>query len=138
KHYTCYQKCIVNIFLYNSSAYFCCMGHLLRVLRFTWHRIAWKTYRNEVFLPQVVKADNSIFLKTFMGNSPMWYKELILVFLIINPILFYFTDATFVAWIMLTEFIITLALALQCYPLLPGGLIAIQAVFMGLVTPEGV
>lgn len=73
-----------------------------------------------------------------MGNSPMWYKELILVFLIINPILFYFTDATFVAWIMLTEFIITLALALQCYPLLPGGLIAIQAVFMGLVTPEGV
>lgn len=114
------------------------MGHIIRVLRFTLLRVVWKSYRNEVFLPQVVKADNSIFLKTFMGNSPMWYKELIIVFLIINPILFYFTGPTFVAWIMLTEFIITLALALQCYPLLPGGLIAIQAVFMGLVTPAGV
>src|SRR5690606_32463043 len=114
------------------------MGHIIRVLRFTLLRVAWKSYRNEVFLPQFVKADNSVFLKTFMGNSPMWYKELIIVFLIINPILFYFTGPTFVAWIMLTEFIITLALALQCYPLLPGGLIAIQAVFMGLVTPEGV
>ena len=114
------------------------MGQLIRVIRFTLLRVVWKSYRNEVFLPQVVNAENNVFLKSFMGNSPFWYKELILVFLIINPILYYFTDATFVAWVMLTEFIITLALALKCYPLLPGGLIAIEAVFMGLVTPEGV
>lgn len=114
------------------------MEQLVRVIRFTLVRILWKSYRNEVFLPQVVRADNSVFLKSFMGNSPVWYKELILVFLLINPILLYFTDPTFVAWVMLTEFIITLALALQCYPLLPGGLIAIEAVFMGLVTPDEV
>jgi NhaB family Na+:H+ antiporter len=35
-------------------------------------------------------------------------------------------------WIILTQFIFTLAMALKCYPLQPGGLIAIESVLMGL------
>ncbi len=114
------------------------MEQIIRVVKFTLLRVAWKSYRNEVFLPQVISIDDAVFLKHFMGNSPTWYKQLILLFLVINPVLLYFTEPTIVGWFILLEFIITLALALKCYPLLPGGLIAIEAVVLGLVTTEGV
>ena len=77
----------------------------------------------------------------FLGDSPSWYKNTIIAFLLINPIaLLIFNNiglnATFiVGWMILLEFIFTLALALKCYPLQPGGLIAIQALFLGLTTP---
>ena len=77
----------------------------------------------------------------FLGDSPAWYKNTIIAFLIINPIaLFALTFAGMngmfiVGWMILLEFIFTLALALKCYPLQPGGLIAIQALFLGLTTP---
>ena len=77
----------------------------------------------------------------FLGDSPSWYKNTIIAFLIINPIaLFAFNFAGMngmfiVGWMILLEFIFTLALALKCYPLQPGGLIAIQALFLGLTTP---
>ena len=77
----------------------------------------------------------------FLGDSPSWYKNTIIAFLLINPIaLLIFNNiglnGTFiVGWIILLEFIFTLALALKCYPLQPGGLIAIQALFLGLTTP---
>ncbi len=79
--------------------------------------------------------------KMFLGDSPTWYKNTIIAFLIINPIaLFTLTFAGMngmfiVGWMILLEFIFTLALALKCYPLQPGGLIAIQALFLGLTTP---
>ena len=79
--------------------------------------------------------------KMFLGDSPSWYKNTIIAFLIINPIaLFAFNFAGMngmfiVGWMILLEFIFTLALALKCYPLQPGGLIAIQALFLGLTTP---
>ena len=81
------------------------------------------------------------FYKMFLGDSPSWYKNTIIAFLIINPIaLFAFNFAGMngmfiVGWMILLEFIFTLALALKCYPLQPGGLIAIQALFLGLTTP---
>ena len=74
----------------------------------------------------------------FLGNSPDWYKNTIIAFLIINPMALLILNAielngTFiVGWMVLLEFIFTLALALKCYPLQPGGLIAIQALFLGL------
>ena len=77
----------------------------------------------------------------FLGDSPTWYKNTIIAFLLINPIaLVIFNNidlnGTFiVGWMILLEFIFTLALALKCYPLQPGGLIAIQALFLGLTTP---
>ena len=72
--------------------------------------------------------------RNFMGSAPAWYKITILIFLIINPILFYINP--FIAgWAVLIEFIFTLACALKCYPLQPGGLIAIQALAIGLTSP---
>ena len=43
-----------------------------------------------------------------------------------------------VGWIFLLEFIFTLALALKCYPLQPGGLLAIQAIALGLTSTNTV
>ena len=71
----------------------------------------------------------------FLGNSPVWYKNTIVAFLILNPILV--TMNPFIAgWVLVVEFIFTLAMALKCYPLQPGGLLAIEAIILGLATPE--
>lgn len=84
--------------------------------------------------------DNGIFhaLKlNFLGSAPRWYKGLIIAYLIINPILF--TIDPFVAgWVLIAEFISTLALALICYPLPSGGLLAIEAVIIGMTNTEHV
>ena len=75
------------------------------------------------------------FRKNFLGNSPDWYKTTIIGFLILNPILFIFNP--FIAgWVLVIEFIFTLAMALKCYPLLPGGLLAVEAVILGMASPE--
>lgn len=79
-----------------------------------------------------------IAFSVFMGNSPVWYKQLILLCLIANPIILLATGPIVTGWVILAEFILTLALALKCYPLIPGGLIALEATFMGLVTPHGI
>ena len=74
----------------------------------------------------------------FLGVAPNWYKNTIISFLIANPIIFTALEvmglpAGFIlGWIILTQFIFTLAMALKCYPLQPGGLIAIESVLMGL------
>ncbi|MVT04290.1 Na(+)/H(+) antiporter NhaB [Enterobacter sp. 10-1] len=73
--------------------------------------------------------------RNFLGQSPDWYKLTLIVFLILNPLLFCFNP--FVAgWLLVVEFIFTLAMALKCYPLLPGGLLAIEAVFIGMTSAE--
>ena len=41
-------------------------------------------------------------------------------------------------WIILAQFILTLAMALNCYPLQPGGLIAIESVLMGLTSTKNI
>jgi Na+:H+ antiporter, NhaB family len=41
-------------------------------------------------------------------------------------------------WILIGEFIFTLAMALKCYPLPAGGLLAMEAVFIGMTKPETV
>jgi Na+:H+ antiporter, NhaB family len=74
----------------------------------------------------------------FLGNAPDWYKFTIIGFLIFNPILIA-TAGTYVAgWMLIVEFIFTLAMALKCYPLQPGGLLALEAVILGLTSPETV
>lgn len=76
--------------------------------------------------------------RNFLGSSPRWYKVAIIAFLAINPIL-YFTVGPYVAgWILVAQFIFTLAMSLQCYPLLPGGLLAIEAIALGMTSPESV
>jgi NhaB family Na+:H+ antiporter len=77
----------------------------------------------------------SAFYKNFLGNSPEWYKIAIISFLVINPILFFLVDPYTAGWALVIEFIFTLAMALKCYPLQPGGLLAIEAVVIGMTSP---
>ena len=82
--------------------------------------------------------------KLFLGNAPGWYKSTIIGFLLINPILLVALnllglDGNFIiGWVFLLEFIFTLALALKCYPLQPGGLLAIEAIVLGLTSTKSV
>ncbi len=74
----------------------------------------------------------------FLGRAPDWYKLTIIGFLVLNPIVL-LTVGPFVAgWLLVAQFIFTLAMALKCYPLQPGGLLAIQAVVIGLTSPAAV
>jgi len=75
--------------------------------------------------------------ENFLGNSPNWYKLSIIAFLIVNPVLM-LIDPHLAGWVLVAEFIFTLAMALKCYPLQPGGLLAVQAIVMGLASPEQV
>lgn len=75
------------------------------------------------------------FFKNFLGNSPVWYKQTIIAFLILNPILFSISPFS-AGWLLIIEFIFTLAMALKCYPLQPGGLLALEAVIIGMVSPD--
>jgi len=76
------------------------------------------------------------FLKSFLGPSPDWYKLTIVGFLILNPLLFFFVGHFIAGWVLIAEFIFTLAMALKCYPLQPGGLLALEAVVIGMASPE--
>lgn len=81
---------------------------------------------------------SSAFWRNFLGNSPTWYKQTIVAFLILNPILLMTAGPFVTGWVLIGEFIFTLALALKCYPLQPGGLLAIEAVALGMTSPETV
>jgi NhaB family Na+:H+ antiporter len=78
------------------------------------------------------------FAGSFLGRAPGWYKLTIVAFLILNPIAMLWLGPTFTGWLLLGEFIFTLAMSLRCYPLQPGGLLAIQSVMIGLTTAESV
>ena len=83
--------------------------------------------------------------KLFLGDAPDWYKSTILGFLLFNPILLLILNITspeqagfILGWILLLQFIFTLAMALKCYPLQPGGLLAIEALILGLTSTDTV
>lgn len=78
------------------------------------------------------------FISNFLGNAPTWYKQAILAFLVINPILLITAGPFITGWVLIGEFIFTLAMALKCYPLQPGGLLAIEAVVLHMTTPLAV
>ncbi len=81
---------------------------------------------------------NQAFAKNFLGQSPDWYKQAIIAFLILNPILLMLAGPFITGWVLLAEFIFTLAMALKCYPLQPGGLLALEAVLMGMTNPDSI
>ncbi len=78
------------------------------------------------------------FARNFLGNAPLWYKFTILLFLIVNPFLLNAYGSFIAGWVLIGQFIFTLAMALKCYPLPAGGLLAIEAVFIGMTKPETV
>ena len=78
------------------------------------------------------------FFKHFLGGSPVWFKQVIIAFLVVNPVALMFLGTTYTGWLLLFEFIFILMMALKCYPLLPGGLLAIEVVAMGMASPHEV
>ncbi len=74
--------------------------------------------------------------KNFLGNSPNWYKITILAFLAFNVVAVFTLGKTITAWLFIAEFIFTLAMALKAYPLLAGGLLAIEAIALQLTSSE--
>ncbi|WP_310601347.1 sodium/proton antiporter NhaB [Desulfobulbus sp.] len=78
------------------------------------------------------------FARNFLGNAPLWYKLVILLFLIANPVLLQVYGPFVAGWVLIGEFIFTLAMALKCYPLPAGGLLALEAVCIGMTRPETV
>ncbi len=78
------------------------------------------------------------FGENFLGQAPKWYKLTILSFLALNPLLLYAAGPFITGWVLIGEFIFTLAMALKCYPLPAGGLLAFEAVALGLTPPQAV
>ncbi len=74
----------------------------------------------------------------FLGPSPAWYKATIIAFLALNPLLLVTTGPFVTGWVVIGEFIFALAMALRCYPLQSGGLIALEVIFIGLTDPTSV
>jgi len=75
-------------------------------------------------------------VKNFLGQSPDWYKAVIIIFLLINPLFFFFVSPFFTGWLLVIEFIFTLVMTLKCYPLQAGGLLVLEAVIIGMTTAE--
>lgn len=74
--------------------------------------------------------------RNFLGQSPNWYKLTLLAFLVINPLIYFWVSPFLAGWLLVVEFIFTLGMALKCYPLQPGGLLAIEAVMIGMTSAE--
>ena len=51
--------------------------------------------------------------RNFLGQSPNWYKTLLLTFLVINPLLFFLVSPFLAGWLLIAEFIFTLGMALK-------------------------
>jgi NhaB family Na+:H+ antiporter len=77
-------------------------------------------------------------LGNFLGGAANWYKRTVLLFLLANPLLLLLAGPFVTGWILVAEFIFCLAMALRCYPLQPCGLLAFEAVLIGLTSPATV
>ncbi|MDY0258854.1 SLC13 family permease [Desulfovibrio sp.] len=79
-----------------------------------------------------------IFFSSFLGKSPLWYKYTVLAFLVANPVLNIMVGPFITGWLLLLQFIFILSLALKCYPIPAGGLLALEAIIIGMTTPDAV
>lgn len=86
----------------------------------------------------MAKSLPQAFISNFLGQAPQWYKLTIIAFLLINPLMLLLAGPFVTGWLLILQFIFTLAMALKCYPLQPGGLLAIEAIAIGLASPEAV
>jgi len=77
-------------------------------------------------------------LDNFLGHATRWYKLTILAFLVFNPLVLWVMGPFVAGWLLVGEFIFCLAMALKCYPLQPGGLLALEAVVLGMTSPATV
>jgi hypothetical protein len=80
---------------------------------------------------------STAFFINFLGNASPRYKLFVIASLVINPFLLLLPHGKLIAgWFFLAEFLATLALSLQAYPLQPGGLLLIEANIMGVTNPK--
>ena len=49
------------------------------------------------------------FVANFLGQAPTWYKQTIIAFLVINPILFHTVGPFVTGWLLILEFIFLVA-----------------------------
>jgi len=77
-------------------------------------------------------------LDNFLGHASRWYKLTIIGFLVVNPLVLWTMGPFIAGWLLVGEFIFCLAMALKCYPLQPGGLLALEAVVLGMTSPATV
>jgi len=78
------------------------------------------------------------FSRNFLGHSPNWYKLLVVACLLLNPLVLMLAGPVITGWLIVAQFIGTLAMALKCYPLQPGGLLAIEAILLDLTDVRSV
>jgi len=71
-------------------------------------------------------------MEMFLGPTPLWYKQAVIAALVLNIPAFFILGPLVTSWTILFEFIFTLAMALKCFPLQPGGLLALQVLALGL------
>jgi len=86
----------------------------------------------------MTKSITQSMLDNFLGHAARWYKLTILAFLVLNPIVLWVMGPFVAGWLLVGEFIFCLAMALKCYPLQPGGLLALEAVLLGMTSPATV
>ena len=67
-------------------------------------------------------------MELFLGPTPMWYKQAVIAALVLNVPAYFILGPLVTSWIILFEFIFTLAMALKCFPLQPGGLACITSI----------
>jgi NhaB family Na+:H+ antiporter len=79
------------------------------------------------------RSKTNPFFQNFLGHAPAWYKWGLLVALCANPVIFLAFGPFVVGWVMLLQFIATLALALYAFPLISGGLLLLEAFVLQLV-----
>lgn len=88
---------------------------------------------------QTLRSLQTLLFQNFLGHAPVWYKRAVVACLVLDVIAYYTVGPFVTGWLILLQFIGTLALALKCFPLLPGGLLALLAiVVLGLASPEAV
>lgn len=80
----------------------------------------------------------NIAYREFLGNSPGWFKTSILVFIALAFPIKMLLGTTVLGWMFIAMFILTLAMALKCYPLQSGGLLGLAILALGLTSPETV
>lgn len=76
--------------------------------------------------------------RTFLGRAPTTYKVVLLAALAFNPVLYVVAGPFLAGWALVLEFLGVLTMSLACYPLAPGGLLALEAMLLGLVSPDTV
>ena len=54
--------------------------------------------------------------ESFLGHTPRWYKQAIAISLLLNVAVFLTFGPLATGWLILAEFIFTLAMALKCFP----------------------